>query len=162
MKSLILILLIFLTACNRQTSKGDQINIREIETSRFQVPDSNYVILDYKNDWNWVFKDVKPSTLSENELIEIEKILKDAVLENNKSNELKQKIYIKDKKRQYVSVINSKGEKVVWINLFCDDLGNENWKYNLIEVEDGGNCYFNLKINLNTKTYSDLYINGSA
>ncbi len=30
-----------------------------------------------------------------------------------------------------------------------------------INGEDGGNCYFNIKINLNTKNYYDLDINRS-
>jgi hypothetical protein len=29
-------------------------------------------------------------------------------------------------------------------------------------VEDGGNCYFNFKINLITKKYFDLGVNGVA
>lgn len=64
-------------------------------------------------------------------------------------------------KRQYVAIINSKGEKEVWINCFCNTW-DKNWKTNLIFVHDGGNCYFNLKINLTTRKYYELMVNGDA
>jgi hypothetical protein len=66
-------------------------------------------------------------------------------------------------KRQYIPYINSKGEKIVWINCFCSvDRNSDDWKNELIFVLDGGNCYFNLKINLNTKKSFDLIVNGDA
>lgn len=65
-------------------------------------------------------------------------------------------------KRQYVPVINSDGQKDTWINFFCAEWRSENWKSSIIIVDDGGNCFFNLKVNLATKMYSELYINGYA
>jgi hypothetical protein len=47
--------------------------------------------------------------------------------------------------------LNSKGEKEVWINCFCRD-GERDWRKNLVFVKDGGNCYFNLKVNLSRGT----------
>jgi hypothetical protein len=61
-------------------------------------------------------------------------------------------------KRQYVAVLNSKGEKEVWINCFCEAEGYE-WKNQIMIVADGGNCYFNLKVNLRTKTCYELSVN---
>ena len=29
-------------------------------------------------------------------------------------------------------------------------------------VDDGGNCFFNVKVNLNTGQYYDLMVNGNA
>jgi hypothetical protein len=178
-RQLLFILIIPLTACNGQTKQADQTIEKQIESSHFQLPDSTYVILDYKSDWHWIFKDAKLTTLSDNELDEIEKIIEHAVKENNEQQreslekhnteypdnqwtetgfELKTKGF----KRQYVTVINDKGQKEIWINFFCDNWGSENWKSDLMEVNDGGNCYFNLKVNLEKKTYSELYINGDA
>ena len=179
MRQIIFILLISVTACNQQTKRTDQTILTQIENSHFQIPDSTYVILDFKSDWHWIFKDAKPTRLSENELSEIEKIIEQAVKENNEQQrerlekhnkeypdnqwtetgfELKTKGF----KRQYVPVINSDGQKEIWINFFCDDWGSENWKSDIMIVHDGGNCYFNLKVNLETKTYSELSINGYA
>ena len=58
-------------------------------------------------------------------------------------------------------MVNNKGEKVIWINCFCNDC-NKNWKKEIIIVKDGGDCYFNLKINLMTKKYYDFLINGNT
>ena len=179
MKQLIFILSIFLFACNGQVKKTDQATEKQNINPEFQVPDSNYVILEYKADWYWIFKDVKPSTISEDELAEIEKIIEQAVKENNEQQLEKLKnhnneypdnqwtetgfeLKTKGFKRQYVSVINEKGQKEIWINFFCDDWGSENWKSDIMMVHDGGNCYFNLKVNLETKAYSELSINGYA
>ncbi|HMQ49773.1 MAG TPA: hypothetical protein PKA00_20045 [Saprospiraceae bacterium] len=177
MRQLVFLFLISLTACNGQTKKSDQTIDKQTEASNFEVPDSTYVILDYKSDWHWLFKDVEPATLTENELVEVESIIEKAVKENNEqqqeSLEKHNKEYpnnqwtetgfelrTKGFKRQYVPVINRDGQKEIWINFFCDDWGNDNWKSGLMIVEDGGNCYFNLKVNLETGTYSELYING--
>ena len=70
-------------------------------------------------------------------------------------------IHLTRYKRQYVAVINSKGEKEVWVNCFCRT-HNSNWKKERVVVKDGGNCYFNLKINLTTVQYYELMVNGDA
>ena len=134
----------------------------------FQLSTSDYVVLKYNSQWHWVFKDVTPSDLNKKELIQIEKILQSAIEEHNKyfinDNEgFKQwGLELSRYKRQYVPVINQKGEKIIWINFFCQDSNSVNWKIDIPIVADGGNCYFNLKINLTTKQYSDLRINGYA
>ncbi len=178
-RQLIIIILISLTACNGQTKRTDHTDKERTEISSFQVQDSTYVILDFKSDWHWIFKDAKPTTLTKNELSEIEKIIEQAVKENNEQQleklEMHNREYPDNRwtetgfelktsgfKRQYVPVINKNGQKEIWINFFCDDWGSKNWKSKLMEVNDGGNCYFNLKVNLETGTYSELYINGYA
>jgi len=77
--------------------------------------------------------------------------------------------------RQYICVTNERGEKEVWINFHCaefffNSLDNIDetiellsaWKAGKLVVLDGGNCFFNLKINLTTKKYYDLSVNGEA
>jgi hypothetical protein len=64
-------------------------------------------------------------------------------------------------KRQIIAATSRKGEKEVWINCFCQT-HDRNWKTQLIEVDDGGECYFNMKINLSEKRCYDLVVNGSA
>jgi hypothetical protein len=173
------ILLIFLTACNGQTKKTGQTIEKQSENFHFQLPASNYIILKYKSDWHWIFKDAKPTKLSQKELSEIEKIIEKAIGENNKQQqeylEMHNNKYPDNQwtktgfelktigyKRQYVPVINDKGQKEIWINFFCDGWGIKNWKSDLMVFDDGGNCAFNLKVNLETMTYSELHINGYA
>jgi hypothetical protein len=65
-------------------------------------------------------------------------------------------------KRQYVAYTNSKKQKEVWVNCFCQNSDNDDWKSKIIEVRDGGNCYFNLKIIINQKIYTEFSVNGRA
>ena len=71
-------------------------------------------------------------------------------------------IDIRNYKRQYIAYINSKNEKEVWVNCFCETWDNDVWKFKIVEVRDGGNCYFNLKINLEQKAYFEFCLNGTA
>jgi hypothetical protein len=105
------------------------------------------------------FKDCENTSVNKNELLEIEGILNECV--NNYNTEHKSKLNLKKYKRQYVIVINKKGEKEVWINFLCD-VENINWKEDLVDVSDGGSCYFNLKINLATKSCYNFIVNGIA
>ncbi|PKL72114.1 hypothetical protein CVV26_02910 [Candidatus Kuenenbacteria bacterium HGW-Kuenenbacteria-1] len=63
-------------------------------------------------------------------------------------------------KVQFFGYLNEKEEKIIWANFFCSDY--KNWKKDLVSVEDGGNCYFNIKINLNTQKVFDFNINGET
>ena len=63
-------------------------------------------------------------------------------------------------KIQFFGGINE-GERILWANYFCDD-ANIDWEKEIVSVDDGGNCFFNVKINLETREIFDFYINGEA
>lgn len=69
---------------------------------------------------------------------------------------------------QFIVAINKKGEKEVWVNCFCDAFIQEqkpytiNWKKEIVQVEEGGNCFFRLTINLATNSFYDFSVNGFA
>lgn len=134
-------------------------------------------IIPYDSTQTWMFKDRKQAEINEKDFETIEKILKECIDKynpeqekefnaiNSKHPEYKLRkdnfvIELKKYKRQYVVVTNKKGEKEVWINCFCGE--SKNWKKELVIVNDGGNCYFNLVINLTTGKFHDLLINGDA
>jgi hypothetical protein len=71
-------------------------------------------------------------------------------------------IDLKNYKRQYVSYINKKKQKEVWVNCFCSNRDNDEWKSKIIEVRDGGKCYFNLKIVIEQKSYYEFMVNSRA
>lgn len=170
-----LIILFLLYSCGK-VSENNQSKAVEPE---FSVDKSYYTIIEY-NPKAKIFENAKTTDLSNSELIEIEKILKSAIEENNdfQANNLKKhnekypenqinetgfELELGDYRRQYIPVINVSGEKEVWINFMCDEANNEIWRTELLPpVEDGGKCYFNIKINLTTKSYSELRINGYA
>lgn len=70
-----------------------------------------------------------------------------------------------DYKMQFICAKNSKGEKMLWINGFCKNKSDiyTNWKDNLIEVDDGGKCYWNLRLNLDNRgEHYVLRVNGHS
>ena len=173
--TLTLILIISLTGCGQTNT---EIKKKEKQTKIYKVDASIIAILPFDTTQHWVFKDNKPIDLTTDDLYKIETILNKFINDYNPDQERQFKeindkhpeykldkrnfiIDLKRYKRQYIATINSKGEKEVWINCFCNTW-DKNWKINLIFVLDGGNCYFNLKINLTTGQYYDLMVNGDA
>ena len=65
-------------------------------------------------------------------------------------------------KRQYLTVINEKGEKEIWINCFrpWNNSGFNYWRKKIVRVNDGGNYFFNVIINLATNKYYQFSTNG--
>jgi len=132
------------------------------------VDTSLIVMIPFDSSRDWLFdKTYSASTLTQNDIEKIERLMTDFINKyNNKlSPDNKQYFSIdltKQKyKRQYVAVTNKNGDKEVWINCLCGTRGND-WKTSIVMVEDGGNCYFNLKINLTKDKCYDLSVNGYA
>jgi hypothetical protein len=165
MKGTILLMLLTTSLiCNAQTEK---------------TKDSlNYTIIQLDSTNNWINRKAKTANLSLEEIEEVELLMKKCITEYNREQEaqfekmkrdlpkLKLKkedflISLDNYYRQYVPMINEKGEKEIWINCFCADFDTE-WKNQLILVDDGGNCFFNLMINLDGMSFYDLMVNGHA
>jgi hypothetical protein len=137
-----------------------------------------FVVLPYDTTLYWIFKNAVPTKISDKELGDITLVLEQCVAQYNlgKTKEFKALkikypdrhlekkdfiIDLKSYKRQYIAVTNQKGEKEIWMNCFCQTW-NVNWKHEVLLVDDGGNCFFNLKINLSTQEYSEFMVNGEA
>jgi hypothetical protein len=120
-----------------------------------------YSIIPYNQKNGNVTNGAKAATLTGEEIKEIELLLEKAITEHNKINSAAhQRIDQPGKyKKQFVPFTNAKGEKEVWVNCFCSDWGM-NWRTEIIMVEDGGSCYFNLTINLTLKSSYGLIVNG--
>ncbi len=155
-------------------SKGNQ----KQNTNKISIDTSVIAVLPFATKKPWIFKGNKQVDLTMDDLQNIETILIKSIndyniekeKEFNKINDnypeykLDKKNFIIDLtryKRQYIATINSKGAKEIWINCFCRNR-NLDWRRETVTVKDGGNCYFNLKINLKTGQYYDLTINGEA
>jgi hypothetical protein len=63
-------------------------------------------------------------------------------------------------KRQYVGLV-IKGEKEVFINLFCV-VDGPYWIRREVIVMDGGACFFRVQFSMKTKTFHSLQVNGYA
>jgi len=136
------------------------------------IDTSRYAILKFKKDGYPNFdKNAEGTIVSADELEKIDALINRAVVNyNKKTTGLEEKIrnaasYYK----QVIAVVNSKGEKEVWVNCFCDEGSKSSmkklivsWKKDILLVSDGGSCYFNLKINLTKNTVYNFMVNGEA
>ena len=60
---------------------------------------------------------------------------------------------------QFISAIDSKGNKLIYVNGFCRTGSNDWWKTHLHQVKGGGACYYDVVVNLLTRQYSNFGIN---
>lgn len=63
-------------------------------------------------------------------------------------------------KRQYWGILKNE-KRVIFVNFFCNSL-HYDWTYQEVVVDDGGDCYFQIRYDVETGTFFDLYVNGSA
>jgi hypothetical protein len=132
------------------------------------IDTANFAIISFDQNYDWPFKHTyEPTELSINEIQLLELLMSSCLSKYNaklvpdmKSSYGIDSVKYKYKK-QYVAVVNDKGQKEVWVNGFCDAWRKE-WKKEILMVHDGGNCYFNLKINLTTKECFEISVNGYA
>lgn len=136
----------------------DGISKRESDTSRISILPIN------AGYWQMP-KDAKETGLNESELRMTEVLLKECINAANDSSQ-NLKIYtvpyldLATYKRQYIPYISAKGDKIVWINCFCENFPS--WREKVVYVQDGGSYFFNVEINLTKGYYGMLYINSSA
>lgn len=142
------------------------------------IDTSVIAVLPFDTSYHWLFRDAKPAYLNGDDIRKTETLLKECLADHNLEQEdlfkeldarnpddrLDRNHFVIDLaryKRQYTAVVNAKGEKEVWVNCFCSEPGYD-WKKQILGVADGGNCYFNLKINLATGNCYDFQVNGDA
>jgi hypothetical protein len=119
---------------------------------------------------------LKNTILTDKELISVRDLLEKCIEENNaqqlKRYEALRKsepqarmqdfiIDLRKYKIQIVCVVAPNGKKVAWLNGLCGAFERD-WTKEILEVEDGGNCFFNLKIDLTNNRYYDFFVNGDA
>lgn len=176
-----LLALLCVIACNKPLSKNNKTENKIIPAA--SIDTSRYAILKFDKANNYYFdKNVTPATISSEEIERIEKLIDKAVANYNKDEE---KVYEKNVRetrekfpsaiaydgrikkpfqyrKQIIAVINSKGEKIVWVNCFYwEGVDHSYWRKDIVSVEDGGNWFFNIKINLTKNTAYDLMVNGA-
>ena len=155
------------TSCGQSDNKIREQTTRNKSENTIQIDTSKTAIILFDQKGNYPFDNsFKPATLTQDDIISIDSLLIACVNDYNKSLDKDDKQWRIDlKKRSYkkqlIVVTNKKGEKEVWINCFCSTWDSR-WKTKLMIVHDGGNCYFNFKINLTKKKYYDFGVNGVA
>jgi hypothetical protein len=162
MRLLLLSLATSLISCTSNPKKGPLSSQLSYDTTKIAIiPFVNKTLYGELNNSN------TPFTLTQEDISELENIFLQSVTKFDSSivGTGKQASYIDlnkwDYKRQYICYKNKKGEKIVYVNCFCT-ADNLDWHKYMVSIDDGGRCFFALKINLSTKTYFDFIVNGYA
>lgn len=120
----------------------------------------NYAVIMYKAKSHlYNFKNVRSAEFNSEEFEQLDKLIIKAVEQYNmKPLPNGKTLDLSEYKFQYVPVINANKEKEVWVNAFCNAYDID-WKKQIVDVDGGGNCFFNLKINLSKSSISEFNIN---
>lgn len=183
---LLFIIILFATifSCARK-SDSTQTNVTNkdtlIVTDNIVLDSLDFNVLKSDTSFEYVFpKTFKSADLTENEIKQCE-VLLISYIANYNSVEAKRRfnqvtkdnpnlefdledftINLRNYGRQFVAAVSENGSKIVFVNCFCDPEHYDYRKTKLVEVFDGGKCFFNLKINLTEKEVFDFRANGAA
>ncbi|WBO85567.1 hypothetical protein [Hymenobacter yonginensis] len=145
-----------------------QINANEVKTPALLEPKGQkreYVILPFSEKPDYMLKGAASTQLTAEDIDEVYRLVQGAVDKyNTEQAHLGHKHSAVDLRRyrlQLIPALNAKGEKAVWVNAFCSNAPT-NWEKSLVVVNDGGNCFFQVSVNLLWKKWSDFGANGEA
>jgi hypothetical protein len=117
----------------------------------------DYSLFTYDSAFYGYFdKNVKAYDLNTKELFQVDQILNRCISQHLS---MRSEEYFK----QCIAIKNSENETIVWVNCLCKQTHfSKTYQYDIIHVNDGGDCFFSVKINLTKGNYYDLFINGLA
>lgn len=127
---------------------------------------SNQSVVEAESKMDWLFgKNYKNWSPGSEDITAADKLLAAAFKDQERGtvNRVSGKS-LDDYNMQFVGAADANGDKIIWINCFCKKEENffKEWKKNIVHVADGGNCFFNVKINITKNTYTDFMVNGDA
>jgi hypothetical protein len=175
--------LLILSSCtqesNRKTANDETAHINDIEQDNLELDDTTIIVLLELESTFLKRMGRSKANLTDDEYSQLERLLENHLEAYNKEQENRfakleleypdSKLYIEDftielsyYRRQYVAYFNENGEKEVWINCFCFVNNNDDWKKAVFFVSDGGNCFFDLTVNLTLNNVLAFSVNGYA
>jgi len=126
------------------------------------IPGDRYVILQAdKTEFTALPKNSSHATMNNADFVTLDQVLSVCINKYNQGHP-GDVINLKRYYRQYIVFQDAKGEKEVWVNCFCTVPTSPEWRKEIVYVNDGGSCYFNVRINLTKKTFNDFQVNGEA
>lgn len=135
--------------------------------SKTKFSEDDYTVLETGKNFDWIFGDNYKEWKPGKEDIENALQRLDTCFDDQKRGTVNRLLDRKpeDYLMQFMGAVNSNGEKILWINAFCKQQKDsfKKWKYELVIVKDGGNCFYNITFNLDKpgEPYK-LIVNGNA
>lgn len=166
--SIIAITLIISGCCNNNLTKDAESDQRNKIV--------NFTIIPYDSTHNWWNMPMQNTSISGSELLLIDSIYISGITDFNTLEQVRFDSLTKcnnenkydfadfgltyEYYRQYIVSLGADGNKYVYINCFCGHY--KNWETEVVEVKDGGHCYFHMLINLTKKKVLFICPNGEA
>jgi hypothetical protein len=135
--------------------------IKKKDELHYDTSRTTIIMLSSKNRWAFDTS-YKQGFLTQAELNSVDSILVACV--TNYNNKRDRNYYHKidlsnlNYRKQLIVLVNMEGKKEIYVNCFCK-IDDDSWKTEYFRVYDGGNCFFNFKINVAERQYFDLQVN---
>lgn len=163
------ILLFLMILCLSCGTRQDKLQVTRDDNPKQQ---QNYELKPYqaivsvRENMNWAFgRNYKPWTPEPNDIELAEKLLKEC-FDKEKSGTVNPFFgkSLDEYNRQFIGAVIEGGNRVILVNCFCrsEEKILNKWRDELVLVADGGNCFFHLKVNIDTGRYYGLMVNGYA
>lgn len=124
-------------------------------------------IIEAGTNMEWVFgKDYKPWTPGDTDVGNAEEMIKKC-FEDQARGTINRVLNRKpgDYCKQFVGAVNSNGERILWINMFCKkelEIFKE-WKDKIVYTADGGSCFVQITFNWDKNDgHHTMKVNGHA
>jgi hypothetical protein len=150
----------------QSVNKRNLCDTIKLHDNNYFYDTSKVAIFKYHKNELWPFNNsYRPAQYNRSDFEAIDSFFKQCVFDyNNRIRKDRKYLTINLEKRTYqkqlIFVTNARGERIVWVNCFCGPWPTDYWKTQIVAVDDGGNCFFNFKVNLTTHTYFELMVNG--
>jgi hypothetical protein len=159
------LILIVAVSCGQNKSSTKTFDTTAIQQLSFDT--NKIAVLPIDTSDHYLFTDANKMQLTNQDLKTIDKLLNECIQTHNfkqdTTKEFTEFIDLKKYKIQYIPFMSSNGQRKVYVNAFCNyywNFDSTGWKKYIVQVDDGGSCFFHLTINLTENKYEEFYTNG--
>jgi len=151
-----------LVACNARPEGNGSTEITQTVTA-----DQDSVIISKEQAeemgiGSWLVESDDFWTPSENDILILEETIAEYLSQNSTQFNRQPPVWerLSEYQRQFIGLTRN-GSHIIYGNYFCNNLGI-NWRQDLVIVDDGGDCYFQVEYNVDRGMFIMLMVNGEA
>lgn len=171
-QSIKVLFLAALVACNAPLEGNRSTEIPQTATKlNFDSPkvtvDQDWVIITKEQAeevglGSWLVESDGFWTPSENDILILEEKIAEYLSQNSTLFNRQQPVWerLAEYQSQFIG-LKRNGSHIIYGNYFCNNLGI-NWSQELVIVDDGGDCYFQVEYNVERGMFTMLMVNGES